>query len=241
MKKTSHWGIYENEQKLYTRSIVPGACFGESLVKIDDVEYRHFDPMRSKVAAAVKKKITATGVKERDFVLYLGASHGYTVSFLSDIIGPEGIIFAVDNAYKVFRSLFYVSNARHNIVPIYADAAQPAQYVRFVCGVDTVYQDVAQKGQVDIFDENFSLYAKDDALGILVVKAHSIDVAAPPAKVIDGVKKSLLAKGYTIIDAKSLDPYQGAHAYIVVSKGEKKKQSRTRAAPLRVPQQSGQE
>ncbi len=245
MRKTNYPGVYENEQKYYTKNLMPGtALFGESLLKLDTIEYRNIDPTRSKLAAAVKKKIKVTGICEGDTVLYLGASHGYTLSFISDIIGQKGIIFAVDTAYKVFRSLFHVSNERHNVVPIYADAAHPVTYARSICAVDVVYQDVAQKNQVDIFDANFSLYVKDSGIGVLVVKTRCIDAAAAPQKVADEVKKTLRAKGYTLIDAKNLDPDERDHAYIVVSRTEQKeekKPSRTRTARVEVPHKSGQE
>lgn len=221
MKKTIYPGIYENEQKLYTQCIAPGALFGESLLKVDNTEYRHFDQTRSKLAAAVMKKAKSTGIKDGDTVLYLGASHGYTVSFISDIVGQKGLIFAVDSAYKVFRSLFHLSRIRHNIVPIYADAAQPVKYARNICSVDVVYQDIAQKEQIEIFDMNYSLYAKDGGIGILVVKARCIDVTAPPQKVFDAAKKALRAKGYSILDGKNLDPYEKDHAYLVVIKDKK--------------------
>ncbi len=229
MKKTKYAEMYENEQKLYTKNLTPGTVFfSESLLKLDGVEYRHFDPTRSKLAAGVMKKIKQSGVKEGDIVLYLGASHGYTVSFLSDIVGQKGLIFAVDSGYKVFRSLYHISNIRHNVVPLYADAAKPAAYARNTCAVDVVYQDIAQKEQAEIFDANYSLYAKDNGIGILVVKARSIDVAAQPQKVVDGVKKWLLEHGYTLIDNKSLEPYQHDHALLLVTKHL----SRTHTAPV---------
>ena len=39
-------------------------------------------------------------------VLYLGASTGTTVSHISDIVGNEGIIFAVEPAVRVAREPF---------------------------------------------------------------------------------------------------------------------------------------
>ena len=221
MKQTSYPGIYENEGHLYTKNLIPSSIlFGESILKLNDLEYRQFDPIRSKLAAGIMKKISKSGIKEDDIVLYLGAAHGYTVSFLSDIIGSKGVIFAVDSAYKVFRSLFHVSNLRHNIVPIYADASKPVSYIKNICAVDVIYQDVAQKEQAEIFDANYSLYAKDGALGMLVVKTRSIDVAEQPAKVIDSVKKILHSLSYTILECKNLEPYEKDHALMLVVKGE---------------------
>ncbi|MBI4441550.1 fibrillarin-like rRNA/tRNA 2'-O-methyltransferase [Candidatus Woesearchaeota archaeon] len=231
MKQTSYYGIFENEQKFYTKNLTTGsAFFNESLLRLDSVEYRYFDPTRSKFAAGLKKKMGLV-FHDGDVVLYLGASHGYTVSYLSDIIGLKGIIFAVDSAYKVFRSLFHVSTLRHNVIPIYADAAKPASYARNICAVDVIYQDIAQKEQADIFDANYALYAKEGAVGILVVKARSIDVTAQPSKVTEGVKKKMLALGYTVLETKMLDPFEQDHALMIVTKGERlKKKSSTHTA-----------
>lgn len=242
MKETKYPEIYENEQQLYTKNLTPGTVlFGESLLKLDGVEYRHFDPTRSKLAAGIMKKIKQSGVKEGNIILYLGASHGYTVSFLSDMVGQKGLIFAVDSAYKVFRYLYHVSNVHHNVVPLYADAAKPAAYTRNICAVDVVYQDIAQKEQAEIFNANYTLYAKEGGLGILIVKTRSINVAAQPQKVVDGIKKWLLGHDYTIIDCKSLEPFQHDHALLLVTKGEVKRVSRTNTAPMGELQKSGKQ
>ena len=51
--------------------------------------------------------------------LYLGASTGTTVSHISDIVGPSGIIFAVEHASRVARDfLDRVAAYRSNIIPI---------------------------------------------------------------------------------------------------------------------------
>lgn len=219
MKETTYHGIYENERKLYTKSFAPGhILFGESILTLDGAEYRHFDQTRSKLAAGVAKKAKQLKIMQGDVVLYLGASHGYTVSFISDIVGEKGIIFAVDNAYKIFRTLFHTSNIRKNIVPIYADASNPASYAKNICAVDVVYQDIGQKEQLEIFNENYNLYAKDGALGILALKTGYADTAAPPEKIAEAVKKSIKLLGFRLLDAKSLDPFGKDHFLFIVTK-----------------------
>ena len=47
-------------------------------------EYRFFDAERSKLAAAIKNKIQKVLIKKNDVILYLGASHGYTASYISE-------------------------------------------------------------------------------------------------------------------------------------------------------------
>ena len=99
MRKHQLPGIYEDRRKFYTKSIRPGIThFAENTVTSEGVEYREWDPKRSKLCAGVAKGMSQTGLREKDVVLYLGASHGYTCSFVSDIVGEDGFVFALDFA-----------------------------------------------------------------------------------------------------------------------------------------------
>ena len=55
-------------------------------------------------------------------MLYLGAASGTTVSHVSDIIGPEGVVYAVEFSHRSGRDLVNMAKKRTNIVPIIADA-----------------------------------------------------------------------------------------------------------------------
>lgn len=52
------------------------------------VEYRVWNPFRSKLAAAILGGIDQIHIKPAAKVLYLGAASGTTVSHVADIIGP---------------------------------------------------------------------------------------------------------------------------------------------------------
>jgi rRNA 2'-O-methyltransferase fibrillarin len=52
------------------------------------VEYRVWNPFRSKIAAAVVGGIENVWIKPGDKVLYLGAASGTSVSHVSDLVGP---------------------------------------------------------------------------------------------------------------------------------------------------------
>ena len=73
--------------------------------------------------------------KEKSSVLYLGVSTGTTVSHVSDIVGPQGIVFGVEHASRVARDfLDRVASHRKNIIPIMQDARQPQNYLHcFAC------------------------------------------------------------------------------------------------------------
>ena len=54
-------------------------------------------------------------------MLYLGAASGTTVSHVSDIVGPNDLVFAVEFSHRSGRDLVNVAKTRINIVPIIAD------------------------------------------------------------------------------------------------------------------------
>ena len=95
--------IDTKKRRVYTTNLLPGKThFMERLRRDQGKEFREWDPTRSKLAAAVMKGAPQVTIKKGDIILYLGISHGYTASFISDIIGDEGIIFGVDSALRIF-------------------------------------------------------------------------------------------------------------------------------------------
>lgn len=59
------------------------------------VEYRAWNPFRSKLAAAVIGGVENIHIKPGSKVLYLGAASGTTVSHVSDLVGPVSCSFGV--------------------------------------------------------------------------------------------------------------------------------------------------
>src|SRR3989344_4744985 len=184
--------IYTDGRKIYTKSIVPGKVhFEEWIFKDMGSEFREFDPTRSKLSAMIMKGCTNIGIRKNDVILYLGASHGYTISYVSDIVGEEGLIFGIDPAPRVMRDLVFLAQERKNIIPLLADANHPEEYVPRVSGVDIVYQDIAQRNQEDIFVRNCKLFLKKGGYGLLAVKARSIDVRRRPKDIFEEIRQHL--------------------------------------------------
>jgi len=208
--------VYTNGRELYTKNLVPGvAVYGEPLVRDGGVEYRLWDPHRSKLAAYVRLGGTTFPFRPASRVLYLGAASGTTVSHLSDICA-SGSIYAIELSRRTFEKLLRVAAERPNLLPILADAATPGAYQTLMGGpVDVVYQDLAQPDQDAIFLRNLE-FLRHDGFGFLAVKARSVDVAARPAEVFEATRRTLEARGYLIRDARPLHRYQRDHAMIVV-------------------------
>lgn len=56
------------------------------------IEYRVWNPFRSKLAAAIVGGVDKIHIKPGSKVLYLGAASGTTVSHVSDIVGPVSLL-----------------------------------------------------------------------------------------------------------------------------------------------------
>jgi fibrillarin-like pre-rRNA processing protein len=220
-------GIYEKKldrvSLLLTKNLVPGkSVYGEDLFYDKDsdgakTEYRVWDPKRSKLAAALRKDVNQIGIKEKDYILYLGASTGTTVSHVSDIVGDDGLIFALDFAPRVLRDLVFLAESRRNIAPILGDAAHPETYAHLVSEVDVVFMDIAQKQQAEIFIKNCNVFLKQGGFGLLALKARSVDVTKNPRDIFRQVR-TILEKEMTVVDYRELEPYEMDHAFYVVKK-----------------------
>ncbi len=222
MKGSGIFDVYE-EQKgkrrlLYTKSFAPGFnVYGEKVVRSKGDEYREWDPRRSKLAAAIMNGCPNIFIRKGNVVLYLGASTGTTVSHVSDIVGGEGFIFALDFAPRVVRELVFVCEKRDNIAPLLEDAHHPEEYRDKVADVDIVYQDIAQKDQVEIFLKNADMFLKKGGYGLLCVKSRSIDVTRKPKDIFAEVRTKL-EKGIIIVDSRDLGPYEKDHMMFLCKK-----------------------
>ncbi|KAI1727413.1 fibrillarin domain-containing protein [Ditylenchus destructor] len=104
-------GVYivkGKEDALASRNMVPGeSVYGEKRVSVQtdpavaasSIEYRVWNPFRSKLAAGIMAGIEEIHIKPGSKVLYLGAASGTTVSHVSDIVGQDGI-----NAEKFLKN-----------------------------------------------------------------------------------------------------------------------------------------
>jgi len=215
MPKEKFPGVFLIKGKLATINSVPGfRPFGERTFTEDDKEYRMWDPNRSKAGAAIMKGIKKFPIHHRTKVLYLGIAHGFTASYLSNIIGEEGIIYGVEFSDRCFRELVPVTEKYDNIVPIMADARFPDRY-GVSEKVDVVFVDIAQPDLTDIAIRNCKEFLKEDGYLMLAVKTQSIDVTKSSKKVTDEQLKKLIQHGFEIIDWKMLDPFEAKHSFIV--------------------------
>jgi len=220
--KSFFWIKTEGQKKLATENLVIGnQVYKEKLIKKKDIEYRLWDPFRSKLAAAIMNGLEVFPFQDKLRVLYLGVSTGTTVSHISDIVGPQGIIFGVEHSSRVARDfLDRVASHRKNIIPIMQDARQPQHYFSVYCKVDVVYVDIAQPDQTDIAITNCKMFLKNGGYLFLVIKTRSIDVTKAPKKIIEN-EKNKLNENFEIIQVIDLCPYDKDHAMVIAKYLEK--------------------
>ena len=216
------WVKVEGQKRLATENLVTGnQVYKEKLVNKKGIEYRVWDPFRSKLAASIMNELEVFPIKEKSSVLYLGVSTGTTISHISDIVGPQGIIFGVEHSSRVARDfLDRVASHRKNIIPIMQDARQPQQYFSVYSKVDVVYVDIAQPDQTEIAIANCKMYLKDAGYLFLVIKTRSIDVTQAPKKIIESEKRKLQTN-FEIIQVIDLSPYDKDHAMVIAKYLEK--------------------
>ena len=210
------WVKSDGARRLATENLVPGnRVYGERLVLQKKVEYRIWDPFRSKLAAAIMNGLDEFPFTNKKSVLYLGVSTGTTASHISDIVGPSGVIFGVEHASRVARDfLDRVATYRKNIIPVLQDARNPKEYFSVFGKVDIVYADIAQPDQTKITIDNCSRFLKKNGYLFLIIKTRSIDVLKLPERVIKEETEKL-RKDFDIIQSIDLEPYDKDHGMVV--------------------------
>lgn len=219
-----HAGIFVakkgKEDMLVTKSLVPGeSVYGEKkiAVEVDSVktEYRVWNPFRSKVAAAILGGVESIHMAPGSKVLYLGAASGTTVSHIADIVGPEGLVYAVEFSHRSGRDLINMAKKRTNVIPIIEDARHPHKYRMLVQMVDCVFADVAQPDQTRIVAINSHNFLKNEGHFVISIKASCIDSTAEPAAVFAAEIEKMRGEKMKPQEQLTLEPYERDHAVVV--------------------------
>ena len=184
VKPHRHEGVFVAEGKehlLVTKNLVPGeSVYGEKRIAVETpgsgedgtaitnkTEYRVWNPFRSKLAAGILGGLDNIHIKPGVKVLYLGAASGTSVSHVADVVGPEGIVYAVEFSHRSGRDLINMAKKRTNVIPIIEDARHPAKYRMLVGSVDTIFADVAQPDQARIVAFNAEYFLKNGGHAVI--------------------------------------------------------------------------
>ena len=215
-----HKGVFllqGDNNAILTKSLFPGeSVYGEKRVSVEEgtnkVEYRVWNPYRSKIGAFITSGVDILGFGPGSKVLYLGAASGTTCSHVADVIGPEGVLYGVEFSARCGRDLIAMAKRRTNVVPIIDDARKPWNYRFIVEMVDFVFADVAQPDQARIIALNCKHYLKNGGVFMIAIKASCIDSTKPPKVVFQSEVEKLKSEGLTPKKYITLDPYQRSPA-----------------------------
>ncbi|CAG8441577.1 2954_t:CDS:2 [Rhizophagus irregularis] len=219
-----HKGIFVargKEDLLVTKNLVSGeSVYGEKRISVEGpdgvkIEYRVWNPFRSKLAAGILGGVEDIFIAPDKKVLYLGAASGTTVSHVADIVGPEGIVYAVEFSHRSGRDLINVAKKRTNVIPIIEDARHPHKYRMLVGMVDVIFADVAQPDQARIITLNAHHYLKNNGYIVISIKANCIDSTAKAESVFASEVSKLKLQRIKPIEQITLEPYERDHALVI--------------------------
>ncbi|KAI9902883.1 hypothetical protein N3K66_002235 [Trichothecium roseum] len=216
------------EDGIATRNVTPGeSVYGEKRVSVDEVqqnddgtttttkvEYRTWNPFRSKLCAAIAGGADDIYMRPGSRVLYIGGASGTSVSHVADVVGPTGFVYAVEFSPRSGRDLVSMAAKRTNVVPIVEDARQPNRYRMVVPMVDVIFADVAQPDQARIVAMNASWFLKTGGGVLISIKANCIDSTAPPAEVFANEVNKMRAEGIKPKYQLTLEPFERDHCLV---------------------------
>ena len=183
---------------------------------MDGIEYRTWNPYRSKLAAAIVKGMSRLSIKSGSSVLYLGAATGTTVSHVSDIAGPSGRVYAVEISERSMRDFIKVCEARQNVLPILQDARKVEAYAGEVGTVDAIYEDIAAPDQAEILIRNSELLKKS-GFAYVAIKSQSINVSRNPKEVYsDFIAR--VSERFRLVESFDIEPFDKMHLFVVLQK-----------------------
>lgn len=210
------------DDALVTRNLdVGNSVYGEKRISVEvgdqKVEYRVWNPFRSKLASAIVAGVENTFIHPGTKLLYLGGASGTTVSHCSDIVGPEGIVYAVEFSHRPGRELTRVAQRRPNIMPIVEDARYPLKYRMILGMVDTIFADVAQPDQARIVALNAQYFLKAGGHAVISIKANCIDSTQAAEAVFASEINKLKSMDFKPLEYVTLEPYERDHAVVVAT------------------------
>ena len=173
-----------------------------------------WNPHHSKWKAALEKGMSVE-LKGDENILYLGASSGTTVSFLSEL--TKGKIFAVEKAPLMAIPLVKLAEERKNIVPLFFDARETEKTKEIIKNtkINILFQDIPSKDQIKILTSNAELVDKDCKI-FFSLKTQSISQKSK-VETLENVKKDL-EEDFNILETSELEPFHQKHYFLILKK-----------------------
>ena len=155
------WGVKKEGKSIWTRNANKGVSVrGERRKRSGKIEWRRWDPYKSKVAAAL---LATNGDPSQilpepgSVCLYLGASSGTTVSHIHDhVCGAEnhhnGQLMAIEISPRMMRDLQTLAEQRKGLIPVLTDARDVSGYATMMRSkAKWIHQDLSIADQAHNF------------------------------------------------------------------------------------------
>ncbi|KAG6723095.1 hypothetical protein I3842_03G192100 [Carya illinoinensis] len=219
-----HGGVFiakGKEDAIVTKNLVPSeAVYNEKRIYVHNedgtkVEYRVWNPFWSKLAVAIIGGVDEIWIKPGARVLYLGVASGTTVSHVSDIVGPTGVVYAVAFSHRSGRDLVNMAKKHTNVIPIIEDARHPSKYRILVGMVDVIFSDVTQPDWARILALNASYFLKAGGHFVISIKANYIDSTQPAEVVFQSEVNKLNQDQFKPFEQVMLESYERDHACVM--------------------------
>ena len=209
--------VFKVDSKLATKSIVKGMkVYDEELIKVGEVEYRLWNPYRSKLAAAIINGLGEMQIKPGSKILYLGAATGTTSSHVSDIVEQKGDVYCIEISERNMRQLLKVCEKRTNMLPLLSDARMVDNYAEEVGEVDVIYQDVSARDQADILVRNSRLLKKG-GIAYVAIKSQSISSSRDPNEVFKEFLNDVSGT-FVVLERIDIRPFDKDHLFVSLRK-----------------------
>lgn len=208
-KKPATINLY-NENKIYN----------EKLVKKNSIEYKIWEPYRSKLAAAIMNGLEILPITRKSKVLCLGSFTGTTTNHISDIVGTDGLVFCVAHSNKGTQNIVYEVKNRSNTNLIIHDLRNPSKYPAISEKVNVVYVDIEQPDQTEIAILNCKTHLKTGGYLILIIKTKNKDDTKQSNEIIKGKVKKL-SVFFDILQEVNLENYDREHSIVIAKFLEK--------------------
>ena len=189
------------------------AVYGERLVARRAGWWRRWDPYRSKPAAALLRGYSGPLPQAGETWLYLGAATGTTASHVADLVGRDGVVYAVETSLRPFARLLRLAERYPNLLPVLGDARTPESYAGLVPPVDGVYSDVAQPDQVAIARANSKVFLRDGGPLLIALKLSSMRRNVPPEALEERAKIELRPLR-SVSPTVGLEPFHRQHRFL---------------------------
>ncbi|GLT35911.1 hypothetical protein SLA2020_103240 [Shorea laevis] len=137
------------------------------------------------------------------------------VSHVSDVVGPTGVVYAVEFSHRSGRDLVNMAKKRTNVIPTNEDARHPAKYRMLVGMVDVIFSDVAQPDQARILALNASYFLKSGGHFVISIKANCIDSTVPAEHVFRSEVNKLRQEQFKPFEQVTIEPFERDHACVV--------------------------